>query len=441
MASTTSLAIHYGLRLDASPEFVQGYADGMRLDQRGQGVACGRGWIPRSKKCSRDKASATPKDAKARTVEKSRERVKLKGEVRAAKGQKPYVKPKSEEQPLTGEEKAKKLASMRMRTKEEFEAFEALEKTLTPEEKKLYREERRRIEEERNRAMRSKSAKKGAEKRKAKKQAESDRERELNRTPEGKALLDAESRLAKTVKGKALLDPKGFDEALKAKQEAEDFLKVRNARDNPSPAQRQYDNDQPDTDLSTGKEATESYRVPGSNRIVAGNRMSAPESTGIPWAVDNVFGEPLIVASARIIPTNSWDKERRMELVGTNGSRLTLPFPRGNTDISRRARRLVHEIGQGKSRSDLSMDDLQALIQGDEVLQKRLEKRALVREYDEKKKRAFEQYVIEVAGSQDEWKKKDPLAQSYHYLRFSKEFEGSNDYPKSEKDYLGAYIL
>jgi hypothetical protein len=92
MASTTSLALHYGLRLDASPEFIRGYADGMRLDQRGQGVACGRGWIPRSKKCSRDKATATPKEAKARTVEKSKERAKLKGEVKAAKGQKPRVK-------------------------------------------------------------------------------------------------------------------------------------------------------------------------------------------------------------------------------------------------------------------------------------------------------------------------------------------------------------
>ena len=92
MASTTSLALHYGLRLDASPEFVQGYVDGMRLDQRGQGVACGRGWIPRSKKCSRDKASATPKEAKDRTVEKAKERAKLKGEVKAAKGQKARVK-------------------------------------------------------------------------------------------------------------------------------------------------------------------------------------------------------------------------------------------------------------------------------------------------------------------------------------------------------------
>jgi len=85
MKSTVFWASYYGLRLDASDEFVQGYIDGMRLDQRGQGVACGRGWIPRSKKCSRDKASQTSKEAKARTAEKSRERAKLKGEAKISK--------------------------------------------------------------------------------------------------------------------------------------------------------------------------------------------------------------------------------------------------------------------------------------------------------------------------------------------------------------------
>lgn len=92
--STVSLALRYKLRLDASEAFIQGYIDGMRLDQRGQGVACGKGWIPRSKKCSPDKAKQTSKEAKAKTVEKSRERAKLKGEVKAAKGQKPRVKEK-----------------------------------------------------------------------------------------------------------------------------------------------------------------------------------------------------------------------------------------------------------------------------------------------------------------------------------------------------------
>jgi hypothetical protein len=102
MASTVSLALHYGLRLDAAPEFIQGYADGMRLDQRGQGVACGKSWIPRSKKCSRDKASQTSQEAKARTVEKSKARAKLKGEVKAAKGQKARVKDEKRESDIAG---------------------------------------------------------------------------------------------------------------------------------------------------------------------------------------------------------------------------------------------------------------------------------------------------------------------------------------------------
>lgn len=66
----------------------------MRLDQRGQGVACGKSWIPRTKKCSRDKASQTSKEAKAKTVEKAKSRAGLKKQIKLAKGQKPYVKPK-----------------------------------------------------------------------------------------------------------------------------------------------------------------------------------------------------------------------------------------------------------------------------------------------------------------------------------------------------------
>lgn len=67
-----------------------------RFDRKGEGVACGRGWISRQKKCGRDKARTTSPEAKARTVEKQKERQQLRGQVKAAKGQKPYVKPKPE---------------------------------------------------------------------------------------------------------------------------------------------------------------------------------------------------------------------------------------------------------------------------------------------------------------------------------------------------------
>jgi hypothetical protein len=98
MATIAHIAGYYGLPIGVSESFIQGYLDGMqmRLDQKGQGVACGRGWIPRSKKCSRGKASQTSKEARAKTVEKAKERAKLKSEVKAAKGMKPYVKPKPE---------------------------------------------------------------------------------------------------------------------------------------------------------------------------------------------------------------------------------------------------------------------------------------------------------------------------------------------------------
>jgi hypothetical protein len=76
--------------------FLQGYLDVMhnRFDQRGQGVACGNGWIPRSKKCSRDKAAQTSKEAKAKTVEKAKARGELKRAVKEGKGQKARVKEK-----------------------------------------------------------------------------------------------------------------------------------------------------------------------------------------------------------------------------------------------------------------------------------------------------------------------------------------------------------
>jgi hypothetical protein len=67
-----------------------------RFDRKGEGVACGKGWISRRKKCGRDKSRTTSPEAKARTVEKQKVRQQLRGQVRAAKGMKPYVKPKKE---------------------------------------------------------------------------------------------------------------------------------------------------------------------------------------------------------------------------------------------------------------------------------------------------------------------------------------------------------
>ncbi|MEM9149374.1 MAG: hypothetical protein AAGB19_02830 [Cyanobacteria bacterium P01_F01_bin.3] len=72
---------------DRGDAFYSGYDDVMRADQRGQGVPCGSSWISRAKKCSKEKASQTPKEAKQRGVEKARDRLKLKRQIKASTGQ------------------------------------------------------------------------------------------------------------------------------------------------------------------------------------------------------------------------------------------------------------------------------------------------------------------------------------------------------------------
>lgn len=106
MISPISLVRQYGLRMDASEAFIQGYADGMRLDQRGQGKPCGKGFISSRKKCSAKGAQQLAQDLKAGD-EGAKKRVAigkrnaqnqqaLRKAVAAAKGQKPYVKPTPE---------------------------------------------------------------------------------------------------------------------------------------------------------------------------------------------------------------------------------------------------------------------------------------------------------------------------------------------------------
>lgn len=51
------------------------------FDAKGQGVACGKSFIPKGKKCSKDKAATTPKEALQRTKEKQKARQKLRAEV------------------------------------------------------------------------------------------------------------------------------------------------------------------------------------------------------------------------------------------------------------------------------------------------------------------------------------------------------------------------
>lgn len=50
---------------DASPEFLQGYADAMRFDRKGQGKPCGKGFISESKKCSKKGAETLAQELKS----------------------------------------------------------------------------------------------------------------------------------------------------------------------------------------------------------------------------------------------------------------------------------------------------------------------------------------------------------------------------------------
>lgn len=94
MRSTAFLVGYYGLRLDSSPDYVAGYIS-VRLDAPGEGVACGKSWISRRKKCSKTKSATTPRENLDKTIQKQKDRQALRGLVERSKGLKPYVKAKA----------------------------------------------------------------------------------------------------------------------------------------------------------------------------------------------------------------------------------------------------------------------------------------------------------------------------------------------------------
>jgi hypothetical protein len=65
MFSTQAWAAHYGLPLNTPEDFVQGYVDAMRLDAKGQGKPCGRGFIAPGKKCSAKGSRQLAQDLRA----------------------------------------------------------------------------------------------------------------------------------------------------------------------------------------------------------------------------------------------------------------------------------------------------------------------------------------------------------------------------------------
>ena len=108
MYSTQAWAAHYGLPLNALEDFVQGYADGMRLDAKGQGKPCGRSFIPANKKCSAKGSRQLAADLKAGDA-KAKARVatgkrNAMAQQAARRAQRPQPAPQEEE--FFGEEMA-----------------------------------------------------------------------------------------------------------------------------------------------------------------------------------------------------------------------------------------------------------------------------------------------------------------------------------------------
>lgn len=87
--------------LDAIAEALKGHGV-WRFDRKGEGVACGQGWISRSKKCSKGKRSRTPDENIVKTRQKARERFELRRQVEEnvrAGRTKAFVKPQAERKP------------------------------------------------------------------------------------------------------------------------------------------------------------------------------------------------------------------------------------------------------------------------------------------------------------------------------------------------------
>jgi len=242
--------------------------------------------------------------------------------------------------------------------------------------KSLSREERRAFFEEqrasRRKANNKRRGQKAAKTRKRRQTAEKERIETLQATPEGRSLLKAQKALDKIRDPKKPFNDgvftKEYDNALAAQQRAEDNLKVANAVRSPTAKQKAYDAAQPDFNLDNGNGKTESWRVKGSNKVVQGNRMSDPEATGIPWQIDVYPHEEraYTLAGAKIEPYDYNRNSRSMKLYGVDDKYqyFRLYYPKGDPDASRRARRLVQQIGEGKSQKGMTLTDMGELIWG-----------------------------------------------------------------------------
>ena len=253
-----------------------------------------------------------------------------------------------------------------------------------------YREAMGNASEARRKKARSDRGKKAAATRSRNEAAKTTRETQLNSSEEGKLLLRAEKEYEsnfgnKRALGGGVKDFDKLDQDSLRRQRAESNLSIADSFRKPSPKQRQYDASRPKTDLNQGKAPTEAWRIKGMNKKVAGNYAANGTPIGVPWSVKVPSAgnkdREIIIAGAEMLPDwMSTKGERTIQLHGTKGEGYRVSFKAGDHERSRRARRLIREIGEGKSKRNLPVEDMRGMIESDDYLSGKAKQRNTARQ-------------------------------------------------------------
>ena len=180
-------------------------------------------------------------------------------------------------------------------------------------------------------------------------------------TPEGKALLEAEELVKKTKKTSS-----DHRVAVDFKNVATiDYIAKRSAN-SPTKEQQEYDNRQPDKiELEKGAGLSEGWRSENAKRRYSGKSEDITahnDVTGIPWKVTSPGGREDVIVGAKVSDSYG-GKERQLTLHKSDGTMSFSPFAKNDKEKENRAKRLVKEITQGKSRN-VSIDEINSMIDG-----------------------------------------------------------------------------
>ena len=180
-------------------------------------------------------------------------------------------------------------------------------------------------------------------------------------TPTGKALLEAEELVKKTKKTSS-----DHRVAVDFKNVATiDYIAKRSAN-SPTKEQQEYDNRQPDKiELEKGAGLSEGWRSENAKRRYSGKSEDITahnDVTGIPWKVTSPGGREDVIVGAKVSDSYG-GKERQLTLHKSDGTMSFSPFAKNDKEKENRAKRLVKEITQGKSRN-VSIDEINSMIDG-----------------------------------------------------------------------------